>query len=149
VTFPANPASTSAVRGLTDDYYGRIRQRNPEIYDDLACRAKELRRPERIVVNSRNSEDVDDVTESDLENRTSDEVETTEAATHEQEAADSTSEESRTSVEEAADVETVEPPELLHSPTPKGLRRARLAWINSVIDGSHKKIEDFYHDGED
>lgn len=153
VTFPANPASTSAVRGLTDDYYGRIRQRNPEIYEDLACRAKELRRPERIVVNSRNTENADDVTGDDLETRTSESVETPEAATPEQEAAETRTsediEQTCTSVEEAAVVETVEPPALLHSPTPKGLRRARLAWINSVIDGTHKKIEDFYHDGED
>lgn len=258
VTFPANPASTSAVRGLTDDYYGRIRQRNPERYDDLVARARELRQPERIVVTSRNTSAADDVTGGDENVRTSTEAaslvdeavqraiekllhdgviryahtsdddnsdydvrdqradddddgddsdepygdvpyadpgyqddgkkrypidtkEHVKAAwsyinqkdnaskyTPEQlakikarikaaakkfgiEISDDSEEqqENSTSLPEAAEVETVEPPALLHSPTPKGLRRARLAWLNSVIDGTHKKIEDFYHDGED
>lgn len=46
VTFPANPDSTTGIRCLTDDYYGRIQTRHPEVYSDLVARTKVLRVPE-------------------------------------------------------------------------------------------------------
>lgn len=46
VTFPANPAATSGVRSLTDDYYERLRSRDPQRVDDLAVRARRLRTPD-------------------------------------------------------------------------------------------------------
>jgi hypothetical protein len=45
VTFPANPDSTSGIRALTDEYYGRARSRNPQAYDELVARAQQLRIP--------------------------------------------------------------------------------------------------------
>jgi len=48
VTFPANPDSTSGVRCLTDDYYGRVKHRQPEVYSDLVARTKTLRHPEAV-----------------------------------------------------------------------------------------------------
>lgn len=45
VTFPANPDSTTGIRCLTDDYYGRVQARHPEVYSDLVARTKELRLP--------------------------------------------------------------------------------------------------------
>ena len=190
VTFPANPDSTAGVRGLTDDYYGRVRMRNPEMVEDLVARAKQLHLPERITVNTKNQETDDaDVLDTE-ENSTSGVASTTnqyvvtthtlkpesvltaeqtealrEAANNEQEAAERTSEDEqeaaqdegtsersdedeRTSDEEAAEDKTVEPPSRLHSPMPKSLRRARLAWINGVLDGQRKRMRDYYDDEE-
>lgn len=46
VTFPANPDSTAGVRCLTDDYYQRLRARDPHRVDQLAARARSLRTPD-------------------------------------------------------------------------------------------------------
>ncbi len=46
VTFPANPASTAAVRSATDRYYESLRANNPERYDELVARANTLRTPD-------------------------------------------------------------------------------------------------------
>jgi HK97 family phage prohead protease len=43
VTFPANPDSTAGVRALTDEYYGRVRSRQPEAYADLVSRAQSMK----------------------------------------------------------------------------------------------------------
>jgi HK97 family phage prohead protease len=43
VTFPANPAATSGVRSLTDDYYERLRSRDPQRVADLEERSRHLR----------------------------------------------------------------------------------------------------------
>lgn len=43
VTFPANPDSTVGVRCMTDEYYERIRSRNPDQVDELLARARALR----------------------------------------------------------------------------------------------------------
>lgn len=45
VTFPANPEATAGVRSMTDDYYERVRSRNPQRYDELLARATILRTP--------------------------------------------------------------------------------------------------------
>lgn len=45
VTFPANPAATSGVRSLTDDFYERLRQRDPQRVSELVERATKLRTP--------------------------------------------------------------------------------------------------------
>lgn len=45
VTFPANPAATSGIRSLTDDYYERLRSRDPQRVGDLTARAQQLRTP--------------------------------------------------------------------------------------------------------
>jgi HK97 family phage prohead protease len=45
VTFPANPAATAGVRSMTDELYERLRDRNPEQYEDLRSRAVALHRP--------------------------------------------------------------------------------------------------------
>ncbi len=45
VTFPANPAATSGVRSLTDDYYERLRSRDPQRVADVEARAQILRTP--------------------------------------------------------------------------------------------------------
>jgi HK97 family phage prohead protease len=45
VTFPANPAATAGMRSLTDDYYQRLRSRDPRGIDLLLARAMELRTP--------------------------------------------------------------------------------------------------------
>jgi HK97 family phage prohead protease len=47
VTFPANPEATAGVRSLTDQYYERLRGRNPQRYDELLARARSLRTPEQ------------------------------------------------------------------------------------------------------
>lgn len=44
VTFPANPESTAGVRSTTDDYYERLRSRDPHRVEELT-RARELRTP--------------------------------------------------------------------------------------------------------
>lgn len=44
VTFPANPSATSGVRSMTDDYYERLRARDPQV-DGLLARARQLRTP--------------------------------------------------------------------------------------------------------
>lgn len=46
VTFPANPDATAGVRSMTDDFYDRIRERNPDRYDELLARAREIRTPD-------------------------------------------------------------------------------------------------------
>lgn len=46
VTFPANPSATSGVRSLTDDYYERLRSRDPQRVEDLLVRARRLRTPD-------------------------------------------------------------------------------------------------------
>jgi HK97 family phage prohead protease len=48
VTFPANPEATAGVRCLTDDYYERVRARNPQRYDELHARAVSLRTPQPL-----------------------------------------------------------------------------------------------------
>jgi HK97 family phage prohead protease len=47
VTFPANPDATAGVRAasLTDQFYERLRSRDPQRYDDLRARAIQLRTP--------------------------------------------------------------------------------------------------------
>lgn len=42
VTFPANPESTSAMRSTTDDYYERLRHRDPARVDEVARSAPRL-----------------------------------------------------------------------------------------------------------
>jgi HK97 family phage prohead protease len=46
VTFPANPDSTAGVRSLTDDFYERLRSRDPGRVADLLARARALRTPD-------------------------------------------------------------------------------------------------------
>lgn len=46
VTFPANPAATSGVRSLTDDYYENLRSRDPRRVADLEERSRSLRTPD-------------------------------------------------------------------------------------------------------
>lgn len=46
VTWPANPDATAGVRSMTDDYYERVRSRNPQHYDVLLSRARALRTPD-------------------------------------------------------------------------------------------------------
>lgn len=46
VTFPANPNATAAVRCLTDDYYARLRSRDPERVEELMVRARSIRTPD-------------------------------------------------------------------------------------------------------
>ena len=46
VTFPANPAATAGVRSLTDTFYERIRQADPQRVADLSERARLLRTPD-------------------------------------------------------------------------------------------------------
>lgn len=46
VTFPANPDATAGVRCMTDQYYERLRSRNPQQHDELLARARALRTPE-------------------------------------------------------------------------------------------------------
>jgi len=44
VTFPANPAATADIqRSLTDEYYQRMRERDPNRVDELLARARRLR----------------------------------------------------------------------------------------------------------
>lgn len=43
VTFPANPDSTAGLRGQTDQYYARLRERDPERVDALLARARAIR----------------------------------------------------------------------------------------------------------
>lgn len=45
VTFPANPDSTAGLRCLTDQYYERLRSRQPELVDELRARVIDLRTP--------------------------------------------------------------------------------------------------------
>jgi HK97 family phage prohead protease len=45
VTFPANPAATAGVRSMTDDLYEKLRERDPEQYQQLRSRAVALHRP--------------------------------------------------------------------------------------------------------
>lgn len=47
VTFPANPEATAGVRSMTDEFYDRLRSRNPDQYDQLLARARETRTPDR------------------------------------------------------------------------------------------------------
>lgn len=47
VTFPASPSASAGVRSMTDAYYERVRSNNPEHYDDLLARAREIRTPDR------------------------------------------------------------------------------------------------------
>jgi len=47
VAFPANPDATAAVRSMTDDFYDRLRQKNPDSYNHLLSRAREIRTPDR------------------------------------------------------------------------------------------------------
>jgi HK97 family phage prohead protease len=46
VTFPANPAATAALRCATDDYYARLRSRDPERVEELLARARSIRTPD-------------------------------------------------------------------------------------------------------
>lgn len=43
VTYPASPAATAGMRGLTDLYYDRLRSRDPERIEALAERVRSLR----------------------------------------------------------------------------------------------------------
>lgn len=43
VTFPANPDATAGLRSLTDDYYARMSQRNPERVAELRSRVARTR----------------------------------------------------------------------------------------------------------
>lgn len=45
VTFPANPDATAGLRCATDDYYARMRARDPNRVDELLARARTLRTP--------------------------------------------------------------------------------------------------------
>lgn len=45
VTFPANPDATAGVRSMTDQFYDRVRERNPDRYQQLLARAREIRTP--------------------------------------------------------------------------------------------------------
>ena len=45
VTWPANPAATAGVRSGTDDFYARLRERDPERVERLAARVRQLRTP--------------------------------------------------------------------------------------------------------
>jgi HK97 family phage prohead protease len=45
VTFPANPDATAGLRCATDDYYARLRSRDPNRVDELLARARTLRTP--------------------------------------------------------------------------------------------------------
>lgn len=45
VTFPASAEATAGVRSMTDEFYDRLRARNPEHYDQLLARAREIRTP--------------------------------------------------------------------------------------------------------
>lgn len=46
VTFPANPAATSGMRSMTDEYFEHVKRTNPGRYADLRTRASRLRTPE-------------------------------------------------------------------------------------------------------
>jgi HK97 family phage prohead protease len=46
VTFPANPESTVGLRCMTDDYYARLRSRDPNRVDELLARARAIRTPD-------------------------------------------------------------------------------------------------------
>lgn len=46
VTYPANPAATAAMRGLTDTYYERLRKTHPAQVAELADRIRTLRTPD-------------------------------------------------------------------------------------------------------
>lgn len=46
VTFPASPSATSGVRSMTDEFYDRLRSRNPDQYEQLLARAREVRTPD-------------------------------------------------------------------------------------------------------
>lgn len=46
VTFPANPDATAGVRSMTDEFYDRVRAQNPDRYDSLLARAREIRTPD-------------------------------------------------------------------------------------------------------
>ncbi|GGS87622.1 hypothetical protein GCM10010156_52660 [Planobispora rosea] len=46
VTWPANPEATSGIRSLTDDFYARLRDRDPVRVADLEARVQRLRTPE-------------------------------------------------------------------------------------------------------
>lgn len=45
VTWPANPAATAGVRSMTDEYYERLRTREPQRYDELRSRVLAIRTP--------------------------------------------------------------------------------------------------------
>jgi HK97 family phage prohead protease len=46
VTWPANPDSTAGLRSLTDDFYERLRSRDPQRVEGLLARARALRTPD-------------------------------------------------------------------------------------------------------
>jgi len=46
VTFPASPSATAGVRSMTDEFYDRLRSRNPDQYEQLLARAREVRTPD-------------------------------------------------------------------------------------------------------
>ncbi|MFC5996944.1 HK97 family phage prohead protease [Pseudonocardia hispaniensis] len=46
VTFPANPDATAGVRSMTDQFYERMRARNPDKFEELRSRVLTLRTPE-------------------------------------------------------------------------------------------------------
>jgi phage head maturation protease len=46
VTWPANPDATAGLRSLTDDFYARLRSRDPHTVEALEARARSLRTPD-------------------------------------------------------------------------------------------------------
>lgn len=44
--FPASPTATAGLRSQTDEFYQRLRSRDPKAYDDLLARSRELRTPD-------------------------------------------------------------------------------------------------------
>ena len=48
VTFPANPAATAGLRSMTDEYYQRMRDRDPSRVEALAARVRTIRTAETI-----------------------------------------------------------------------------------------------------
>ncbi|GIH98098.1 HK97 family phage prohead protease [Planobispora takensis] len=46
VTWPANPEATAGIRSLTDDFYARLRDRDPGRVADLEARVQRLRTPD-------------------------------------------------------------------------------------------------------
>ena len=45
VTFPASDAATAGVRSMTDEFYDRLRSRNPDEYEQLLARSREICTP--------------------------------------------------------------------------------------------------------
>ncbi|MBB2909318.1 hypothetical protein FHS43_000564 [Streptosporangium becharense] len=48
VTWPANPEATAGIRSMTDDFYARLRDRDPVRVADLEARVQRLRTPRDV-----------------------------------------------------------------------------------------------------